>query len=259
MNQKDAAILVFDSGLGGISVLRELVRLLPGERFVYFGDSANAPYGSRPTEQVRELTFSAIDSHMHRDIKAIVVACNTATAAAIAELRARYPRQIVVGVEPALKLAMDRHPGGRVVVMATNVTLRESKFVSLMERFSAEGQIVPLPCPGLVEFVESGALDTPELRNYLAQLLQPVIAQKVDSIVLGCTHFPFLRPVIRDLVGGEVEILDGALGTAQQTRRRLESEDLLRTQGIGSVELHNSLNRDEILKLSARLLDLPAE
>lgn len=257
MKKKDASILVFDSGLGGLSVLRELVQLLPNERYIYFGDSANAPYGSRSTDEVRALTLAAVAAQADRGLKAIVVACNTATAAAISELREKYPDHIVIGVEPALKLAIDRRPGGRVAVMATNVTLREAKFARLMERFSADSQIIPLPCPGLVEFVESGALDTPELQAYLRQLLEPVLSQGVDSIVLGCTHFPFLRPVIARLVGEDVEILDGSLGTAQQTRRRLEAAELLRTEGSGSIELYNSLGTPQILALSAHLLEQP--
>lgn len=256
MREKDEFVLVFDSGLGGLSVLRELTQVLPGERFLYFGDSANAPYGTRPTQEVRRLTLEAIGSFMPRGVKAIVVACNTATAAAIEALREAYPNKIVIGMEPALKLAADRHRGGRILVMATNVTLREAKFCALMDRFSAESRVVPLPCPGLVEFVEAGQLDTPELRAYLASLLEPVLARGADAIVLGCTHFPFLRPLIQELAGPQVEILDGGHGTALQTRRRLEAGGLLRESTQGLVELHNSLGTPEILRRSAGLLGL---
>lgn len=256
MKQPDDRILVFDSGLGGLSVLRELVRILPGERYLYLGDSLNAPYGTRPSEEVRRLTFSAIEAEMARGVKALVVACNTATAAAIEELRMRYPDTIVIGVEPALKLAAEHRPGGRIVVMATNVTLREMKFCALMDRFSASNRIVPLPCPGLVEFVESGNLDSPKLRAHLMSLLRPVLSGGIDSIVLGCTHFPFLRPVIQSLVGERVEILDGSHGTAQQTRRRLKSQNLLRNAVDGQIELRNSLDSADILTLSAKLLEV---
>ncbi len=256
MKKQDERILVFDSGLGGLSVLRELIRIMPGERYLYLGDSLNAPYGTRPSDEVRRLTFSAIEEEMTRGVKALVVACNTATAATIEELRAKYPDKIVIGVEPALKLAAEHRPGGRIVVMATNVTLREPKFCALMDRFSAQSRIVPLPCPGLVEFVESGKLDTPELRAHLMELLRPVLPGGIDAIVLGCTHFPFLRPVIKSLVGDGVEILDGSLGTAQQTRRRLKAEGLLREQAEGEVELRNSLGTAEILTRSARLLQV---
>ncbi len=254
MNKKDEYILVFDSGLGGLSVLRELIKSMPRERYIYFGDSKNAPYGNRSTREVRELTFSAVSEHMSRGIKAVVIACNTATAAAIEDLRGKYPEKIIVGVEPALKPAADRHPGEHILVMATDVTLRETKFAALMERFSATSPVIPLPCPGLVEFVEKGELDSPSLRAYLRELLVPVLTKKPKAIVLGCTHFPFLRPIIREIMGEGVEILDGSLGTAQQTRRRLEAEGLLRETGDGYVELTNSLGWGNILELSAKLL-----
>lgn len=256
MRAKDEWILVFDSGLGGLSVLRELTRVLPNERFLYFGDSRNAPYGTRPTDEVRQLTLDGVTTWMPRSIKAVIIACNTATAAAIEALRDIYPHKIVIGMEPALKLAADRHTGGRIVVMATNVTLREAKFCALMDRFSAICRVAPLPCPGLVEFVESGQLDTPELRQYLTGLLAPTLAHGADAIVLGCTHFPFLKPVIQDIAGPNVEILDGGLGTALQTQRRLEEAGLLRDCEPGQVELHNSLETPELLARSARLLAL---
>ena len=255
MKKKEEWILVFDSGLGGISVLRELVHVLPVERFLYFGDSKNAPYGDRSTEEVREFTANCIAAFIPRGIKAVVVACNTATAAAIECLRARYPGKIIIGMEPALKLAAERHPGGRILVMATHVTLREQKFCALMDRFSSTCRVVPLPCPGLVEYIEAGCLDTPEVRDYLQNLLSPTLATGVDAIVLGCTHFPFLKPLIQELAGPHVEILDGASGTAWQTRRRLEAENLLRSGTQGTVELHNSLNTPEILETSAYLLE----
>ena len=254
MHARDEWILVFDSGLGGISVLRELVQVLPGERFLYFGDSQNAPYGTRATEEVRELTQRCIASLMPRGVKAVVIACNTATAAAIEALRAQYPEKIVVGMEPALKLAAERHAGGRILVMATNVTLREHKFCALMDRFSSVCRVVPLPCPGLVEYIEAGCLHTPEVREYLQALLAPALTDGVDAIVLGCTHFPFLKPLIRELAGPQVEILDGGAGTAQQPRRRLEAKGLLRGAGDGTVELQNSLGTPQILEVSARLL-----
>lgn len=256
MYAKDEYILVFDSGLGGLSVLRELVNILPRERFLYFGDSRNAPYGTRSTEEVRRLTEQCVADHMPRGVKAVVIACNTATAAAIEDLRTKYPNKIIIGMEPALKLAADRHPGGRIIVMATNVTLREAKFCALMDRFSARSRVVPLPCPGLVEYIEQGHLDTPELRQYLAQLLTPAISEGADAIVLGCTHFPFLKPLIRELAGPGVEILDGGHGTAMQTLHRLEARNLLRT-GEGSLEFHNSLGTSQILAFSANLLSIP--
>lgn len=255
MRNNDSYIAVFDSGLGGISVLRELLRQLPGERYLYFGDSRNAPYGNRPTEDVRTLTLMHIDTLMARGLKAVVVACNTATSAAIVQLRERYPDHIIIGIEPALKLAAERFPGGRIVVMATNVTLRERKFAQLMEQYQDTHDIVRLPCPELVEFVERGEIDSPALESYLRQLLAPHLAVSTDAIVLGCTHFPLARSAIACIAGPNVAILDGGEGTARETRRRLAEAGLLRQDGEGSVIFENSLGSEELLDRSTLLLN----
>ena len=188
MEAQAGKILVFDSGLGGLSVLRQLRRLMPQENFLYFGDSAFAPYGTRPTQQVRKLTLARIGEWMDGETKAVVIACNTATAAAIETLRQVYPRQIIIGVEPALKLAAERFPGGRILVMGTEVTLREQKFATLMERFTPTHQIVKVPCPGLVECIEQGQLEGPAVDAVLTRCLGPHLQQPVDAVVLGCTH-----------------------------------------------------------------------
>lgn len=252
MPDRESPIAVFDSGLGGISVLRELRRQLPQERFLYFGDSANAPYGTRPTEEIRALTLKNAERLFSMGAKALVLACNTATSAAVDELRARYPEKIIIGIEPALKPAVDRHPNGKILVMATEATLRERKFAALMERYGARCQICKCPCPVLVELVERGQTsgDAVEaaLRGYLADYLLP----PPDAVVLGCTHYPFLRAVVRVVVGEGPELLDGADGTAKETRRRLAAADLLRS-GAGEVRLCNS--DPKMLPLSQRLLD----
>ena len=251
MPDRESPIAVFDSGLGGISVLRELRRQLPQERFLYFGDSANAPYGTRPTEEIRALTLKNAERLFSMGAKALVLACNTATSAAVDELRARYPEKIIIGIEPALKPAVDRHPNGKILVMATEATLRERKFAALMERDGAHCQICKCPCPALVELVERGQTsgDAVEaaLRGYLADYLLP----PPDAVVLGCTHYPFLRAVVRVVVGEGPELLDGADGTAKETRRRLAAADLLRS-GAGEVRLCNS--DPKMLPLSQRLL-----
>lgn len=251
MPDRESPIAVFDSGLGGISVLRELRRQLPQERFLYFGDSANAPYGTRPTEEIRALTLKNAERLFSMGAKALVLACNTATSAAVDELRARYPEKIIIGIEPALKPAVDRHPNGKILVMATEATLRERKFAALMERYGARCQICKCPCPALVELVERGQTsgDAVEaaLRGYLADYLLP----PPDAVVLGCTHYPFLRAVVRVVVGEGPELLDGADGTAKETRRRLAAAGLLRS-GAGEVRLCNS--DPKMLPLSQRLL-----
>ena len=246
----------FDSGLGGISVLRGTLRLLPGEDYLYFGDSYHAPYGVRPLEEVRELSKAAADHLLERGAKAIVIACNTATSAAAACLREAYPEIPIIGTEPAVKPAVERHPGGRILVMATPRTLKEKKFLDLWGLYRQQAEIVPVPCGGLMEFVERGILRGKELEDFLRELLAPHLTSPVDAAVLGCTHYPFLTGAIRRVLGPGPEILDGAEGVARQLCRRLEELDLRnpRTAG-GTVTFENSLDSADILDLSRLLLD----
>lgn len=251
MNQKTDYIAVFDSGVGGISVLRKLRLELPGERFLYFGDSANAPYGTRPTAQIRALALAAAEKLIQRGIKALVVACNTATAAAIDELRQTYPELIIIGIEPALKLAADRFPGGHIGVMATPATLREGKFAHLLERFR-DCRVEKFPAPGLMELVETGKGNSPEAEALLAPMLSPYYG-KLDAIVLGCTHYPFAAEVISRLVGEKTALLEGGGGTARETRRRLEAAGLLEN-GTGSITIEDSSPDPAVIDLAWKLL-----
>lgn len=254
MNTKRDYIAVFDSGVGGISVLRHLRQRLSGERFLYYGDSANAPYGSRSTEQVRELTLAAAEKLTREyDIKALVLACNTATAAAVKELRKKYPHLIVIGIEPALKLAADHFPGGNVGVMATEVTLREEKFDSLLHRFDENCTVFKIPAPGLVQRIEAGQAEAPETEALLRQILAPYVG-KLDALVLGCTHYPFAAAAISRILGPEVTLLDGGDGTARETQRRLKAADLLE-EGQGEVTILNSSGSQDMLQLSRQLLE----
>lgn len=257
MNRIDDYIGVFDSGVGGISVLRHLRRLMPQEKFLYYGDSANAPYGTRSREEVEKLSFAVAEKLMTRGLKALVVACNTATSAAIVPLREKYPDLIIVGIEPALKLAADRFPKGCIGVMATPMTLKEQKFAGLLHRYEAEHTIHKIPAPWLVEIVEQGLVDTRRNIDLLQELLAPYRG-RLDALVLGCTHYPFSSHTIGKLLGEQVEILDGGPGTARETRRRLEEAGLLRS-GTGEVIIENSCESPEILALSWRLLDQPQE
>ena len=253
MNTKNDYIAVFDSGVGGISVLRHLRKELPNERFLYFGDSANAPYGTRPTAEIRELTLAAAEKLMARGLKAMVVACNTATSAAIEDLRRRHPELIVVGIEPALKIASDRYPGGMVGVMATPATLREEKFARLLNRFADHCQVVKLPAPGLVELVEAGKGNGPEAEELLRPLLEPYCG-KLRAVVLGCTHYPFASDTISRLLGPDTVLLEGGPGTARETRRRLAAAGLLR-EGPGEVIMENSRNCAQTARLCRELLE----
>lgn len=250
MPAKSDYIAVFDSGVGGISVLRELIKLLPEENYLYFGDSANAPYGKKTTEEVRQLTLAAAENLMEQNVKALVVACNTATAAAIGVLRERYPDAIIVGIEPALKVAADHFPGKRVGVMATPVTLREEKFHHQLDRFP-DMEVSSIPISGLVELIEAGgSLD--EAEALLRPQLDPYIG-KLDAVVLGCTHYPFAAEAVSRILGADTILLDGGPGTARETKRRLEAAGLL-YEGPGSIRMENSLSDPEILLRSMELL-----
>jgi len=251
MHTKEEYIAVFDSGVGGLSVLRELIKRMPRENYLYFGDSANAPYGSKTTEQVRALTMQAAEDLVSRGVKALVVACNTATSAAIHFLREKYPELIVVGIEPALKPAADRFPGGRIGIMATQVTLREEKLAHQVERFP-QMQVELIPAPGLVELIEDGQTDTPQVEELLGRILSPYVG-KLDALVLGCTHYPFVRDTIGKILGSDTVLLDGGEGTAKQTQRCLEQAGLL-NDGPGSVQIENSRQDGKMLELSMALL-----
>ena len=244
---------VFDSGVGGISVLRELVALMPNENYIFFGDSANAPYGTKTLEQVVELVRNDAKYLYDQGVKALVVACNTATSAGIQMLRDTYTDIPVIGIEPALKPAVlsGEHP--TVLVMATPMTLREKKFHGLMQRFEMDADIVPLPCPGLMEFVERGELESEALEQYLRNLFAPY--EKVDAVVLGCTHYPFVRGMIQKVLGRGAVLFDGGAGTARETRRQLEERNFLNpSQEKGNVVFENSAKEERLLKLCEELL-----
>lgn len=258
MERRLLPIAFFDSGLGGISILRSSVRTLPCEDFLYFGDSLHAPYGVREQQQVRALCLQAVAPLVARGIKALVVACNTATSAAITCLRQTYPDLIIIGTEPAIKPAAERHPGGRVLVMATPMTLKEEKFLHLQAQYAQTAQIIPLPCPGLMEYVEQGICAGDAVEGYLLDKLEPYLKVPVDAIVLGCTHYPFLAGAIRRIVGRHVEILDGADGVTHRLQAQLDAAGLCTSRTTpGHVEFRNSLDDPEILARSRALLDAP--
>ena len=248
---------VFDSGLGGISVLRELMREMPGENYIFFGDSANAPYGVKTVEEIRKLTLEHAEFLRERGVKALVIACNTATSAAIKELRKRYEDIPVIGIEPALKPAVLEHPSETVVVLATPVTLKEEKFRNLMQQYSDRAEILCCPCPKLVEFVEQGRTCGAEVETYLKEALKDVLDRKPAAAVLGCTHFPFAKEAIRNVFGDGVELYDGGAGTARHTRNRLEEMGLLYDRHEEpEVEIMNSSGDFEMIERAYAYLDM---
>lgn len=253
--RKEQPIGVFDSGVGGISVLQELLRVMPCENYIYLGDSKNAPYGTKPLEMVRQLTFENVRVLLDQGAKGLVVACNTATSAAVRLMRSMYPELPIVGIEPALKPAALQKEHPRVLVMATPMTVQQEKFRQLMARYEDKAEIYPLACPGLMEFIEAGDLDSEQLHDFLQKLLGPYLDKGLDSIVLGCTHYPFARKMIRSIVGDAVTIFDGGEGTAREMRRRLAAADLLNpSEKPGRVRFENSVATEAELELCRRLL-----
>ena len=255
MDRQNRPIGFFDSGLGGISVLRACTALLPHEDFLYFGDSANAPYGEKSLEAVRALTIQAIQGLVDQDVKAVVVACNTATSAAISLLREMHPNMPIIGIEPAVKPAAQARNSSSVLVMATPLTIQEDKYQKLAAAFCDQANVISLPCKGLAELVEQGHMEDAVMDDYLQTLFLPFRHCSVEYIVLGCTHYPFVRSAIRKNFGRPVEIIDGSDGTARQLKRQLEKAGLLsQRETAGQVTFRNS--RPEMLKKCWELYQL---
>lgn len=224
MMNSTAPIGVFDSGVGGISVLREALRQLPHERFLFYGDTMRAPYGTKSRQEVLSFSQEIVNLLLNQGAKAIVIACNTATSAAAADLRAEYPSLPIIGMEPALKPASLLHQDGVILSLATPGTIAGEKYAHL---YALYGQgVVSLPCGGLMEYVERGELNTPALHDYLSRLFAPFDREKVEAVVLGCTHYVFLRSAISAYFPG-VPLVDGNEGTVRQLRRRLAENGLL--------------------------------
>lgn len=255
--RREQPVAVFDSGMGGVSVLRELYKLMPEEDYLFFGDSAKAPYGVRTAAEVRALTMDHVARLLDMGAKAVVVACNTATSAAILPLREKYPQIPIIGLEPAIKPAVEAHPGGRVLILATELTIRQPKCRSLMERYQHQAELIPVSAPGLMEFVERDELHTPELDGFLRALLAPYLAQPVDAVVLGCTHYPFLKAEIARVLGEGVPFYDGGSGTARETRFLLQQGGIANDPAHhGAVTFLNSEASGKSLALSRRLFTM---
>ncbi|MDY0019570.1 MAG: glutamate racemase [Anaerolineae bacterium] len=218
-----ASIGIFDSGLGGLSVWREVVRCLPEASTLYFADQAHVPYGPRPLEEVRQYTKGITAFLLSQGADLIVVACNTASGAALHALRQTFPDVPIVGMEPAVKPAAERTRSGVIGVIATPATFQGDLFQELVERFAAEVRLETQACPGLVDAVEAGDLDTPETAALLKKYLQPMLDAGIDHLVLGCTHYPFLSAAIAKVAGPGVTLIDPAPAVARQVARLLDS------------------------------------
>ena len=231
------AIGVFDSGVGGLSILKEVRRILPGEDLLYLADSAHCPYGTKPVSEIRARSLRVTAFLVEFGVKAVVVACNSASVAGLDQVREAYPQIPIVGVEPALKPAHDLTRNGKIGVLATSMTLNGARFSVLVEKFGTGVEVYTQPAPGLVELVEAGKLDTPETETLLHQYLDPLLKKGVDTLVLGCTHYPFLIATIKKICGPSVTVLDTGLAVAKQTVRVLERNGILNSQTSGGKEV----------------------
>ena len=247
-NRYNGYVGVFDSGVGGISVLKELVHALPNENFVYFGDSANAPYGEKARDWVLKRSADIVDLLLNEGAKAIVIACNTATSAAALTLRNDYAHVPIIGVEPALKPATLIPENKRILVMATPITLRLDKYQQLAERWGTGHEIIDAPCPGLAARIEKGQLNKPDVSVLLEQLIGGYRGE-VDAVVLGCTHYAFVSMQIKDVLGN-VRLYDGAEGTARQLERKLAERGLLtKSSRKGTIQFLSSKSTSEEISL----------
>jgi glutamate racemase len=253
-----APVGIFDSGVGGLSVLREIVRQLPQEDILYIADQSHVPYGRRPLEEVRDYAVGITEYLLSKQAKIIVLACNTASAAALKTLRQTYPDVPFVGMEPAVKPAAETTKSGAVGVLATPATFQGELYASVIERFAQSVTIYQHTCPGLVQQIEQGDFDSPLSRKILEEALLPMLAANIDTVVLGCTHYPFVIPLIQAIVGDRVRVIDPAPAVARQTHRLLEQRNLLKASvSTGQLEFATS-GEPASLKTFLELIGFPA-
>ena len=255
-SKKILPIGIFDSGVGGISVLRAVREQIPNESVIYFGDQGHIPYGPRPMDQIRSFSEAITNFLLEHTVKIIVVACNTASAAALKYLREKFPAMQFVGMEPAVKPAAEHTQTGKVGVLATPTTFQGALYASVVERFANGVELYQDTCPGLVQQIEQGNLDGEEPRRILEEALLPMLKKDIDTVVLGCTHYPFVIPLIQRIVGDakRVRVIDPAPSVAKQVRRLLEARGLRQESGPrGDVKFYTS-GDPEALKLMLPVL-----
>lgn len=231
MTNQENPIGVFDSGVGGLSVFREMRTLMPQENIIYFGDQGHVPYGPRPMEQIQDFSEGITRFLLAQNSKIVVAACNTASAAALKYLRQTFPDVQFVGMEPAVKPAAEKTQTGKVGVLATPATFQGALYASVVERFANGVELYQNTCNGLVQQIELGNLDGAETRKILEDALYPMLERNIDTVVLGCTHYPFVIPLIEKIVGEKVRVIDPAPAVAKQVKRLLEARGMLSQTG----------------------------
>ncbi len=249
-----ATIGVFDSGIGGLTVLSEALRQAPAHHYIYLADSANAPYGEKSSEWVANRSLDLCHWLVREGCQALVVACNTATAEAIAHIRHEMPAIPVIGIEPGIKPAVSKSQNHKVGVLATQNTLKSDKFKALLDGLDHDCELITQAGLGLVPLIESGALDSPETEALLREHLSGMQSASMDTLVLGCTHYPFLAPLIRKIVGPDVEIIDTSEAVVKQLCRKLEEFHLLQSAPPRIIRLYSTLDADALLVHAKQLI-----
>ncbi|MBX8476839.1 glutamate racemase [Pseudomonas cichorii] len=246
---RNAPVGVFDSGVGGLSVLTEIRQLLPNESLLYVADGGNIPYGEKTPEFIIQRCLTIAGFLREQGAKALVLACNTATVAGVAQIRQRYPDWPIVGMEPAVKPAAAATRSGVVGVLATTGTLQSAKFAALLDRFASDVRVITQPCPGLVELIETGDLLSPAIRQLLWSYVEPLLLEGCDTIILGCTHYPFIKPLLRQMIPDSISLIDTGAAVARQLQRLLAQSDLLSTGPVCETSYWTSGNPNDFKKI----------
>ncbi|RMQ45551.1 Glutamate racemase [Pseudomonas cichorii] len=254
---RNAPVGVFDSGVGGLSVLTEIRQLLPDESLLYVADGGHIPYGEKTPEFIIQRCLAIAGFLREQGAKALVLACNTATVAGVAQIRQRYPDWPIVGMEPAVKPAAAATRSGVVGVLATTGTLQSAKFAALLDRFASDVRVVTQPCPGLVELIETGDLLSPTIRQLLWSYVEPLLAEGCDTIILGCTHYPFLKPLLRQMIPDSISLIDTGAAVARQLQRLLAQSDLLSLTPGCETSYWTSGNPNDFKKILPALWQSP--
>jgi glutamate racemase len=251
---------IFDSGVGGLSVLRSLQKQMPNESIIYLGDQGHVPYGARPMEEIQKFSVGIVRFLLEQGAKIIVVACNTASAAALVHTREAFPDVQIVGMEPAVKPAAEITKTGKVGVLATPATFQGALYASVVERFGAGVELFQNTCAGLVSQIEKGELDTKATRDILGDALLPMLEKNIDTVVLGCTHYPFVIPLIQEIVGKDVRVIDPAPAIARQTQRLLDVQNIRNNSDRkGRVKMYTSGDPEVVRAVSFKLLNADLE
>ena len=217
---------VFDSGIGGLSVLKQIIKILPNEKYIYYADVDNVPYGLKSNEQILEYVKKAVNFLISKKAKAIVIACNTATSVAINKLREDYSIPII-GIEPAIKPAVENRKNKKVLLMATPVTVKGEKVKALIQKLNAENIVELMAMPELVTFAEKGEFETDEVKEYILKKIEKINLDEYSYLVLGCTHFPYFKPILKTIFPENICIIDGSIGVANRLRETLKNNQLL--------------------------------